>query len=271
MNKVLRIVLILLFSAVLIYSLTKIVLIELEYKKADDIYADSRTAHFHVSEDPSDSGTLGQADSTKDASDEEYFPFAVADVAELQAINPEVAGWLWIPGTTINYPLVQAQDNAKYLSLSYDLQRTNSGSIFMDFRNTADFSDDNTVIYGHNMHSGGMFGSLKEFGEPSYLDTHKYLYVFTSGRILKYRVFAAYKTENTSESYTRDFSAEIDYTSYMDYVFSSAGENLLDAPDKQAPLLMLSTCTSVRRTERFVLHATLVAEKDTETGKITLT
>ena len=70
MNKVLRIVLILLFSAVLIYSLTKIVLIELDYKKADDIYADSRTAHFHVSEDPSDSGTLGQADSTKDASDE---------------------------------------------------------------------------------------------------------------------------------------------------------------------------------------------------------
>lgn len=260
MSRTVRISLIVILSAILIYSLVRIVMIQLEYKEADDIYQESRAERFHVSEntgtpEPSDS------ESAAEPEPETYFPEADADVEGLLSINPDIVGWIWIPDTTISYPLLQAADNWKYLNLSYNFKQTNSGSIFMDFRNAGDLSDDNTVIFGHNMKSGGMFGSLKDFSDIGYIEDHPHIYIFTADRVLKYRIFAAYKTESTSDSYTLDFSGDIGYDDFIAYVAAEAGDNMTEAPAAQTPLITLSTCTSGRRTERFVVHAAFVAEK----------
>ncbi len=248
--------LIIALSAVLIWSLTSIGLTVSDYKKADAIYEESRNENFHISESSPDVPVLSIS--------EEYFPEVSVDFEALNKTNPDVIGWLWIPDTDINFPLLHSADNWKYLSLSYDLQRTNSGSIFMDFRNSNHLSDDNTVIYGHNMKSGGMFGKLKDFGDLDYLAEHTDLYVFTETQIFKYRIFAAYKTVSDSQSYTRSFLEDVDLKDFLDYIQVSAAENSLDPPKDITPFVTLSTCTTGQRNGRFVVHAYLVASKSPE-------
>ena len=82
---------------------------------------------------------------------------------ELQKINPEVFGWLNIPDTHIDYPLVQAEGNSKYVNTDVKGNFSLSGSIFLDCRNHKDFSDCNHIIYGHHMQKDAMFGELERF------------------------------------------------------------------------------------------------------------
>ena len=262
MNRKVRIALIVLLSLILVFSVGQLVIIQMEYQKADKLYAESRSAHFSVSEE---TPPLAQTQDGEIAPEpEEYFPRAYVDLEGLREVNPQVVGWIWAPGTTVNFPLVQGEDNAKYLSRSYDLDWSNSGSIFLDYRNSPGLTDENSAIYGHNMKNGGMFGRLKDYAEKDYLEEHELLYVFLADRTLKYRIFAAYRTESTSEAYTRDFSGELSYTDYLELLSASAQGNVNEPPTEPSPLLLLSTCTSDRRTERFVVHAVLVAEKAAE-------
>lgn len=258
MNRKLRIVLIIILASVFVYCSGSIAKTEIEYKQADNIYEESRNENFHI-QGNLDSTQLQGSNSSTDS--KEYFPDAEVDFEGLVRENPEIVGWIYIPDTNINFPLLRAKNNQKYLSLSYNLKLTNSGSIFMDFRNSSDFSSDNTVIYGHNMKNGGMFGSLKKYADIDYLKEHSYIYIFTNERIIKYRIFAAYKTENDSESYTRDFSENISFKDYLNYVIASAGNNVYEPIEEQAPLMMLSTCTSVSHTERFVVNAVQISER----------
>lgn len=252
MNKKIRAILIIVLSCVLLYSFTHIVKNETDYTKAEKIYDKSRQESFHLY------NTAQQAIATDE---KEHFPEASVDFDELEKINSEIIGWLWIPGTNISYPLLQADDNIKYLNLSYDLQQTNSGSIFMDYRSSSNFSDDNLLIYGHNMHSGGVFGELKKFADAEYLNQNCELYIFTKCRVYKYLIFAAYVTENDSRSYTRNFTEDFGYEDFLNFTASAAGGNEKEPPEDAAALVTLSTCTSVRRDERFVVHAYLDATK----------
>lgn len=256
MRKVLHITLIIALFGVLIYSMTHIVLTETEYKRAEAIYDKSRSESFHITDTIKPASALNEA--------EEYFPNVSVDFKTLKSKNADVVGWLWIGETNINFPLLKGEDNRKYLNLSYDLQQTNSGSIFMDFRNSTDFISGNTVIYGHNMNSGGMFGELDKFEELEYLKQHCDLYIFTETYTFKYRIFAAYKTESESKSYTFDFSKDFSYNDFLEHVMSLAGGDSSVAPSDITKLVTLSTCTSGRRNERFVVHAFLVATKSTD-------
>jgi len=256
MNKLLHTSLLTALAALMIYSAANIVLTERDYLKAENIYEKSRTENFRISEKEQEAISADES--------EEHFPEVFVDFDTLKKTNPDVVGWLWIPDTEINFPLLRAENNWKYLSLSYDLQSTNSGGIFMDCRNSPSFADGNTVIYGHNMKSGGMFGTLKDFADIDYLRENTNLYIFTEAEVFKYRIFAAYKTEADSLSYTRSFSDEFCFEDLIGYIKSTAGENFCGATGKASALVTLSTCTSARRTERFVVHAYLAASKITD-------
>ena len=93
---------------------------------------------------------------------------------ELQALNPDVLGWLTIYGTNIDYPLVQGEDNEKYLNHNPKLEAEGSGSLFLDYRNARDFSDFNTIIFGHHMAHHEMFGDLDEFLDEDFWNEHEY-------------------------------------------------------------------------------------------------
>lgn len=81
---------------------------------------------------------------------------------DLQKINPEIVGWITMDDTQINYPIVQAKDNDYYLFRNYKGEDMRAGSIFMDHRNDVKSQNRNTILYGHRMKDGSMFGSLKK-------------------------------------------------------------------------------------------------------------
>lgn len=246
MKKPLRIVLIVLLSTLMLFSLWRAVMIQIGYRNADELYKELRNQHVQ-SEVPPPSG---------EAATEDAFPTMQIDLEGLREINPEVTGWIWIPDTKVNYPFLQGTDNQNYLNKSYRQGNDVGGSVFMDYRNQADLSDDNTILYGHNMKNGAMFGGLKKFADQSYRDAHPYIYLATQDGILKYRIFAAYKTESTSQSYTRNLSGNQD--AFLRYIASCTEGSQTALPDKQSRMITLSTCTSVRRTERFVVHGVFV-------------
>ena len=92
---------------------------------------------------------------------------------ELIVINPEVIGWIQVYGTKIDYPVTQAINNDRYLSYGPDLKYSLLGSIFLDCNNAPDFSDFNSILYGHNMTPRAMFGNIKDFKDKAYFEAHR--------------------------------------------------------------------------------------------------
>ena len=90
----------------------------------------------------------------------------------LRERNEDVVGWIVVPGTKIDYPFVQAADNAYYLDRDIDRQHSAAGTLFLDARNDAQLSDFNSFIYGHSMKNGSMFGSLGNYASKAFFDKH---------------------------------------------------------------------------------------------------
>lgn len=117
------------------------------------------------------------------------------DFDYLQKINPDIIGWIFMENENINYPIVQGQDNYFYLSRLPDKTPNRLGSIFMEHKNNPDFSDDTTVLFGHNMQDESMFAPLENYREQKYYDEHPNLYIITPDAIYRVEVFAGYVVE----------------------------------------------------------------------------
>ena len=90
------------------------------------------------------------------------------DFASLSAINPDIVGWVYIEDTGVNYPVVQGEDNEYYLHHTFEGRENFSGAIFMDTTCSPDFSSDNSILFGHNLKTGEMFGALKKLYDTEY-------------------------------------------------------------------------------------------------------
>lgn len=129
---------------------------------------------------------------TEPAGEEPSVVLPVVDFEALRETGPDIIGWLTLPDTPVNYPVTQADDNEYYLHHLYDGTYNKVGCLFADYENKADFSDRNTIIYGHNMRDGSMFAALNEYDEQSYFDTHKQMYLVTPEGGYLCEIFAAF-------------------------------------------------------------------------------
>lgn len=183
------------------------------------------------------------------------------NVWALRQVNPDVLGWIYIPDTQISYPLMQSGDNDTYLEKSWDGKPNGNGSIFLEQRNSGDFSDFNTVVYGHHMANGAMFGTLKAFKTQAYADSHPYIYICTADRIFRYRVFSVYEAPVDSDTYRMYFANESEKERTLQYFLSS---NLLEtdlSPTAEDSFLTLSTCTGTGvYTSRIVVQGVLTGQ-----------
>jgi len=130
------------------------------------------------------------------------------DWAALRAINPNVVGWILIPGTSIDYPIVQTTDNATYLRRTFSGEQNPSGAIFMDRRSVPDFSHPNTIIHGHNMRDGSMFAELMQFRDYAFLEAHPIIIIFTPNGDRVYEIFTAPVVSQISDIYSTDHQPE---------------------------------------------------------------
>lgn len=179
------------------------------------------------------------------------------DFEELTAVNEDIVGWLRIRALDISYPVVQAEDNDYYLHRTFEGTENFAGCLFANCYNRGDFSDQNTIIYGHNMKNGSMFGKLKNFQEEDTFNKSRYFWIFTKDFIYQYRIFSAMTVEKTGQNYQTFFDKE-EFAQFKDQAFENSvvdNSNVeLTAEDR---IVTLSTCTGNDAT-RFVVMGKLI-------------
>ncbi len=143
------------------------------------------------------------------------YPSIEINYDRLMKINPDFVGVLYIPALDLSYPVAHSKDNIEYLTVMFDGTENSSGAIFLSCDNSSDLSDYNSIIYGHNMRNGTMFGSLKRFRQEEGLcASDPYLYIYTKDAVLKYHIFAYYLANQPDVCYG-DVADEDLYDQYI--------------------------------------------------------
>jgi sortase B len=236
------------------------------YAQGDETYEDiaqqvirTPTAQTASSESaPQTEGeAMSQETSGSQANQELNIPEREVDFAALCDINGDAIGWLYCPDTVIDYPVMEAEDYTYYLHHLPDGTYNINGSLFLDYNCQGDFSSEVSVIYGHNMKSGKMFGTLTDYKKQSYFDAHPYLYLYTPQR--NYRIALIYGAvvsaqQWTSRGYAMNAEALIEYaqenTTFVSPVEYTGEEQLM----------VFSTCSYEFDDARYILVGLLQSE-----------
>lgn len=182
------------------------------------------------------------------------------DFAGLKERAPDVMGWLTIPGTNIDYPVVQGQDNIRYLTRLYDGTPNKSGALFLDARNQEDLSNPTNIIYGHNLVDGAMFSELNKYTEKEFFLKHEIGYITLPKSQYKIRFFTIFfhnpKFEGPDSPWRVSFDNREEWESWLDKMKSMSvlGEGIKDIDIEK--VLVLSTCTDNAR-DRILLLGSL--------------
>ncbi len=190
--------------------------------------------------------------------------------ADMYNINPDIHAWIKIPGTPIDYPVLQSQvSDLYYERRSYTGDYSVSGCIFTQYFNYPDFSDRNTVLYGHYMLDGTFFGTLHNYKDPEFFEKNRYVYITIPGHVLVYDIFAAYETDNRHVLTLCNYSDDEEYLAYLQSCLNPSTMvrtiregTELTVDDK---IITLSTCTSyyTYSNRRYLVQGVLVADVET--------
>lgn len=177
---------------------------------------------------------------------------------KLKAQNSDTIAWLEIPGTKINYPIMQSKDNVFYLRKNFNKKYSVSGSIFADYRNNPNFNDQNTVIYGHNMKDGSMFYDVTLLKSQDFFNKYHKIYVTLDNKLLEYEIFSVYETKK-DYNYRAPKYDELYFESRLnEFKRKSIIKNSIEV-NTSSKLLTLSTCSYSFYDARFVVHAVLTS------------
>ena len=191
--------------------------------------------------------------------DPHYDAMKEVDLTALREVNPDVIGWIRIPGTQIDYPLMQGEDNQYYLERTWKGEPNAAGSIFLEQHCSADLSDFNTIIYGHRMKNGSMFAALKYYNKMDYLQEHPYVYILDDAGPHRYEVFSAYEASVTGTTYRLAIEDDEIKQKFID---DCSGWSVIETgvePTIRDRMLTLSTCTGRGYETRWVVQARLPA------------
>ena len=188
------------------------------------------------------------------------------DFAKLRKQNPDIYGWLTIPGTEIDYPVLQnSEDDYLYMYHNVDRKDDKNGALFTEHEyNGNDFSDPVTIIYGHHMKSGAMFGNLQQIYTDDF-EGHRDVVIYTPEEELHYQVFAAVPYSNRHILYYYDkFQMHEAVVEFVDELLDirAIGATVDDTftVEEGDRLLVLSTCLQGDNTKRFLVVGKLVSE-----------
>ncbi len=186
-----------------------------------------------------------------------------AKLNALKVQNSDLLGWINIPNTKIDYPVVHTVDNEYYLNHAFDRTYLRAGTIFADYRNKKNLSYNyNTVIYGHNMSSGAMFACISDFFSRGYFNENRYIQIYTENGIYVYKTFSIRKIRVDKDvSYiTTYFATGEDFVKFCNKQMKASAVKVDDITfNENDKIITLSTCTNAHRdTERYSLQAVLV-------------
>ena len=228
-------------------SLAGLIYILMGYEKSNKLYAELNNENLEY----------------KDTTD--WKNMIDVDFSNLTKINSDVAGWIYVEGTDISYPIMYSGDDETYLRTTINKEHATAGSIFLEGYNLPDFSDSHSIVYGHNMRNLSMFGSLKLYKEnEDYYDSHRYFQIITPTAKMRFEIFSYFDTEPASWVYTVPYYDNQEFSDYINELLSHSYIKLdnydIDSSDK---VVTLSTCSGSEM--RFTIHGKLVdIEEDYE-------
>lgn len=176
-------------------------------------------------------------------------------ISKLKKINNDVVTWIMVDGTGINYPVVKGSDNSFYLTHDINKDKKLSGWIYMDYRNSDELDDDNTIIYGHNLVNKTAFGSLTNLFEKSWFNnSNHYIVLLKDNKKYVYEVFSIYTIKPETYYLQNNFSSKDSYNEFINTIKGRSKYDFKVNVDNSDKILTLSTCTEDNK-DRRVVHA----------------
>lgn len=284
-DKRVRLALALVITIVLVICAVKVIGQQRDYAAGDDIYADAMqaagivmpTAPATTAAPAKTTAAFGTAAASTavsgtDSSDaasttaapavtEPPAPVKVlteADLPALQEINPDVLGWIMIPDTNISYPLLQGTDNDYYLNHTWNKNRNSAGSIFLEAYVSPNFTDFNTIIYGHRMNNGSMFTGLRKFEDLSYWEQHPSVFIRGGDDVVRqYDIYAAYEAAIGEITYGLAINDKSTRERFIQHGIDSSVIDTGIVPTHEDHIVTLVTCTGHGHASRWVVQAVL--------------
>lgn len=182
---------------------------------------------------------------------------------EVKAANPDIYAWIYIPNTNVDYPVLQhPTDDEYYLNHNLDGSEGYPGCIYSESINKKDFSDPNTVLYGHDMNDGSMFSTLHNFEDNQFFNENCYIYIYTPEKTFVYEIYSASEFDDEHIMYAYDFTTEAGFNQFI--------EDLGNTRDMSSHtrdgigvgygrrMLTLSTCIATKPESRWLVTAVLL-------------
>ena len=262
MGKAIKRIILVLALMVFLFSAGVVLVVKHQYQVSDRLYGDaaeqfvspaaplSADVQAVEAQPPQESGEV------KEEPLPEFAPIAV-DFAALREVNPEIVGWIFCPDTVINYPIAHGEDDDWYLHHSYNNAFNASGTIFVEAENRGDFSDVNTILYGHHMNDNSMFATLDRWQDQSYYEGHPVMWLLTPEQDYKIELFSAYHTAAYSDTFMTFPGPGAAFTEYLKVAKLYSQSRMAAQPDPDGHYVLLSTCAYVFDSARSVIHGRL--------------
>ena len=171
--------------------------------------------------------------------------------------HEDIVGWIRSDDSIINYAIVQGSDNDHYLTHMIDNTYNSAGAIFMDYTNNPDFSDDNTIIYGHNMKDGSMFAYLLNYKDQAFYDQHPSMYLYTIESVYKIDIFAGIIISGDEDYLSTSFINNEEKNHYISSLKENSTFDSEIAITQSDRLITLSTCSYDFLDARYVLFGVI--------------
>lgn len=180
--------------------------------------------------------------------------------AEIQTENPDIYAWIYIPGTAVDYPILQhPEDNSYYLNHNVDGSAGYPGCIYTENYNTTTFNDKNTVIYGHDMKDGSMFATLHNYRDSEFFEENSYIFIYMPNETYVYEIYTACEFGDEHLHYAYNFD---DTESYGQFISDVANVRAMDAQVRrdisvtaEDRMITLSTCIASKPNNRYLVTA----------------
>lgn len=229
---------------------------------SEDISDDNTTSKFvsgsipksQVSKKVQRSTTTAVKQNENTNTADEFETYIVEEVQELLDNDTNDIGWLYLPDTNINYPVMYSGDNDFYLHRAFDGGYLYAGSIFMDGRCNHDFSETVSILYGHHMNNGSMFADVEKFMNAAYMQSHPYGWILTPNATYCVQFFSAARVDPTDAIY----AIELSQAQRMALLKEKSSVWLETDVSESDKLLMMSTCSTAGKNLRVVVTGKLI-------------
>lgn len=189
------------------------------------------------------------------------------DWKELEEQNEDIYSWIYIPETNVNYPVLQHETELDYyLERNLDHSKGLPGCIYTQLLNAKDYSDRNTILYGHNMKNGTMFKTLHNYADGAFFEENRYIYIYTPKKVMVYEIYAACEIDDAHLLYKYDFATDEGTAEFLEDLAASRGMSNQIAEEMEVPedakVITLSTCIGSKPNNRWAVVGVLIGEQE---------